>query len=50
MKVQREKPLVEELLGGSVIKSNWITAGTGMLIPKNCPNIFGELLSHRMQL
>ena len=40
----REMPLVEELLGGSVIKSIWIDAGTGMLIPTNCPNIFGELV------
>lgn len=28
----REMPMVEDLIGGQIIKSNWLTEGTGMLV------------------
>lgn len=39
-----EMPMVEKLLGGNIIKTSWLTAGTGLIMPSECPNYFGELI------
>lgn len=41
---EREMPLIKELIGGDIIKTTWLTAGTGMLVPQNCPDYFGEVV------
>lgn len=40
----QEMPMVEKLLGGNIIKTSWLTAGTGLIMPSECPNYFGELI------
>ena len=33
-----------EDFGGNIIKTSWLTAGTGLIMPSECPNYFGELI------